>query len=223
MEIKGVIFDMDGLLIDTEKVYRKGWIIAADSYKVLLPDEFLKKASGRSIKKSRTELGSFISSNVIIDGIIKKRESFINEEIENGNVKLKPYYLELINFLKKRNIKTALATSSNSQRVETILKKYSLTSHFDIIKTGDMIKKHKPNPDIFLKVVKDLKLPKENLLILEDSLNGIIAAERAGISYIVVPDSSLTNKITLPQHYSNNSLIATNLNEVKEYISALLQ
>ena len=143
-KIKLVIFDMDGLMVDTESICIKAWDKVFNNYKIKVEKE----------------------------GIIKK------EGIE-----------ELLGYLENKGIKKAVASSSFRTKVNKFLTITGLIDKFDYIVAGDEVKDSKPAPDLYLNVIEKFGIDNQNIIILEDSKNGLTAAKRAGLEKrIYIPD-----------------------------------
>ena len=186
--IKTVIFDMDGLMIDSERVtyewYRRylqkrGEDMTVDFYKNLL-------GKIQPVCKSiiANEYGEDFPYEECIDYVHKG----MAEEFETKGVPLKKGIVQLLKYLKENNYKTMVATSSNRDRVDVILKQAGIAQYFDGEICGDEVVNGKPNPEVFLKACKKVNVQPEEALVLEDSEAGIKAAHDGGIKVICIPD-----------------------------------
>jgi len=188
--IKGVIFDFDGVIIDSEplryKAYRKLFL---DEFNVNLPDDYTNILG----KRQRENIKSFLDMFELkgdVDKLIKKRRSILDEIFtkQESIIPIKGV-LGFIKFLKKHKIKIAIASSSSLSYIKPILKYLKIDNLIDLIVCGEMVKKSKPEPDIFLLTVERLGLNKCECVIIEDSLNGLLAAKRAGIRCFAITTS----------------------------------
>lgn len=191
--LKAVIFDMDGVIINSESIHFK---IECRSFELLginVPDkehysyvgatldELWKRVALRHhLKKSAEELTEFHIKQVL-DGF--------------SSMDLSPIigFDKIVNDLKKHGIKMALASSSPRQLINIILNKLNLSNCFDIIVSGEEVERSKPAPDIFIKAREMLDISRENCVIIEDSHNGLMAANAAGIKCVGFqnPDSGV--------------------------------
>ena len=185
--IKLAIFDMDGLLVDTEQIYLKEFpkILAEQGISIALDD--MTKIVGQNekafVKYFTTlfpEIDLEIAKNKLLD-ILKKRA-------EDGDMKVKKGAINLLKFLKKKHIKIALASSNNRYEINLYLEKTNLLKYFECIISGEDIKESKPNPEIFNKVINYFNVKPSETIILEDSFNGIRAAFSSGAKGIMIPD-----------------------------------
>ncbi len=185
---KAVIFDMDGLMFDTERITKKIWKEACKEIGLDISEEIFYKAIGLNKEDGRKILENELGSKFHYDKAKEIRDKLYFEYMEKNGTPLKKGLLELIDFLEKNNIPKAIASSSSREIIEYLLKNAELISNFPIIVAGNEIKRGKPNPDIFLKASEKLKISPTECLILEDSNIGIKAASNAGIDVIMIPD-----------------------------------
>ena len=186
--ITAVLFDMDGLVLDTEKLYTRFWQEAANVLGYPMTKE---QALGmRSLNRGAglAKMQSYFGLSVDYDRIRNKRIELMDAFVEQEGVVLKPGIHELLLFLKERGIKTAIATSSPMERTLLYLGSVGLQNSFDELVSGYMVEKGKPEPDIYLYAAKKLGVKPEECMVLEDSPAGILAAYRAGCLPVMVPD-----------------------------------
>ena len=186
--IKGILFDMDGLILDTEKLYTRFWQEAANSLGYPMTRE---QAIGmRSLNREfgAAKLQSYFDRPIDYEAVRGKRIELMNAYIEREGVEAKPGIYELLEFLKEKGIKTAIATSSPIERTTQYLKSVGLENSFDKLISGYMVKKGKPEPDIYLMAAAELRLRPDECLALEDSQSGLISGSRAGCYPVMIPD-----------------------------------
>ena len=186
--ITAVLFDMDGLVLDTEKLYTRFWQEAAIICGYPMTKE---QALGmRSLNRGAglAKMQSYFGPDVDYDFIRQKRIELMDAFVEKEGVSLKPGIHELLTFLKERGIKTAIATSSPMERTVLYLTSVGLQKSFDELVSGYMVEKGKPEPDIYLYAAKKLGAEPCNCMVLEDSPAGILAAYRAGCVPVMIPD-----------------------------------
>lgn len=186
--IKGVIFDMDGLLLDTEIVSFNCYKELLEKYGYLLERDFYLTLIGRNARDSKQLMKNYYKNEEIIDKIYEEKILLMDEKLEKEGLNVKNGAYELISYLKENNYKIAVATSTSRIRAIKLLEKANLKDKFDYIICGDEVKNSKPDPEIYLKAAMKIGINPENCLVLEDSSAGIKAAKRAGMTAINIPD-----------------------------------
>lgn len=187
-QIKGILFDMDGLILDTEKLYCRFWQEAA---RILGYPMTMEQALGmRSLNRHAGEakLKSYFGEGISYTEVREKRIELMDAFVEKEGVTTKPGIWELLAFLQKKQIRTAIATSSPIGRTKKYLSSVHLENEFDAIVSGYMVEHGKPEPDIYVYAARQLGLEPENCIVLEDSPAGILAAYRAGCMPVMIPD-----------------------------------
>ncbi len=201
--IKAVIFDMDGLMIDSEVVtYRCYQEVMAKMNEEITID-FYKTLLGKTPAHGKTRFKEEYYEDFPFDQVLKDVHIRMNEIFETEGVPLKKGLIELLTYLKDNNYKTIVATSSHRDRVDRILKQADIEKYFDDAICGNEVKNSKPAPDIFLTACTKLGVNYDEALVLEDSEAGIQAAYSGNIKVICVPDmkypeeefASMTTKI----------------------------
>lgn len=186
--IHGVLFDMDGVVLDTEKLYARFWAEAAYAlgypmtYEQALGMRSLNSAAGQA--KLESYFGPGVSRAIFRDKRIELMDAYVAE----FGVEAKPGIHELLDYLKGQGIRTAIATSSPMERAKSYLDSLGLTAKFDCICSGHDVAQGKPAPDIYLKAAASIGVPPENCLAIEDAPAGIESAHRAGCWPVLVPD-----------------------------------
>lgn len=210
LEIKGILFDMDGVVLDTEKLYTRFWQEAAQSLGYPMTKE---QALGmRSLNRGAgiAKMQSYFGENVDYTEIRNKRMELMDAFVEKEGVTIKPGIHELLAYLDEKGIKRAIATSSPLERTKLYLSSVGLVDRFDELVSGYMVEKGKPEPDIYLYAAAKLGLKPQECMVLEDSPTGIIAAHRAGCIPVMVPDQDEPDEETKKLLYA----VADSLQEV---------
>lgn len=186
--VKGVIFDMDGLLLDTERLTYDLCSKAAKRMGFTLSMELFKQTIGLRSPDTKKIYEKEFGEGFEYDRLREQNVKWFWEYIKENGAPVKKGVFELLSFLKDNEIKSAVATSTSRATAQRILDKAGITVYVDGIICGDMVARGKPAPDIFLEAAKLLKLPPEQCMGLEDSYNGILSVHSAGMLPVMVPD-----------------------------------
>ena len=212
---KAVIFDMDGVIFDTERVYLEIWQSVFEKYGYKMTKELYITVMGTGRKNViKTFLENF-GDDLPIEKMYEEKDNQLFYIIENQGIPLKKGVKELFSMLKEKNYKIALATSAKRDRVEKQIKDKWLKESFDAIVCGDDVEKGKPSPDIFLKAAKEIDVEANDCFVVEDSPAGIKAAFSGGMKGIHAEDLKVADEDILK--YCQKSF--KDLQEVKKYLS----
>lgn len=212
--IKAVIFDMDGLMIDSERVTFEGYQHVLAKENLTMSEEKYKTLLGKPVKAVHDLFKEDYGPQYDVDQIIKDVHAYIAKRFETEGVPLKPGLVELLKYLKENNYKTIIATSSHRNRVDLIVKQAQIDQYFDDSICGDEVTKGKPNPEVFLKACQKLQVAPQDALVLEDSESGINAAYNADIKVIGIPDMKYPEEKYVKMTYK----IMDNLFQVKDFL-----
>ena len=201
--IKAVIFDMDGVLVDSERVFIDYLAKFFEINRVLLDKEKLYYLVGTPANTDDVFVAEKLNMN--IDEARKiKDQFFIDNPIRYGEI-LKDYVKETLDYLKKHSIKIALASSSSMKSIERALGECKIEDYFCQIVSGEMFKESKPNPEIYEYSVSRLGLDKKEIIVVEDSCYGVCSAKAAGLKVCAINDP-LFNFDLSKADYKVNSL-----------------
>ena len=208
-----VAFDVDGLMIDTESVWKNAFDKAGDKYGIPnLGDTLFPSLIGKRLEDEQELLDRLLPSDI--------QNQLINEWRQIGlgslerEVPVKPGLYEMLDFLEQHHIKMAVATTTRRELTEQRLKKIGVYDCFEYVLCGDEVTKRKPDPEIYLSVLHKMNTKAENAIVLEDSSVGVEAAYRAGIDCIQVPDLIAPTEIQKKQ----TIYTAKDLMEARDYI-----
>ena len=197
-----IIFDMDGLMIDTEPVSKEGWRLALKHYGHDMPEELFGQMLGRTLLTARQLLCGFFGPDFDFDAVYKMRTATMENHIKEHGIGMKKGLLHILERIEQLNIKKCVATSTEWASMERKLGSLRLLERFDGFVTGDQVKEGKPNPEIFLKAAKLIGVEPVNCVVLEDSVAGVAAAYSAGMRPIMIPDLAQPDKATLTRIYA---------------------
>ncbi len=197
-KIKGAIFDMDGLMLDTEKILVRFWKEASLEYGYNMTDENVYEIRSLSRKYSVPLLKGIFGNDFPFNEIRNRRIQLMNNYIDKYGFETKKGLFEILKYLKNNNYSIAVATATERERAETYLKKINAYDYFDAIICGDMVQNGKPAPDIYITASKKLGLLPMECVAFEDSPNGIKSAHSAGCQVIMIPDLTQPDDIINP-------------------------
>lgn len=196
MTVKGVIFDMDGLLIDTEKWYQKFWVQAAREQGFPMKPEHVLEIRSLPAVLAAEKLRKLVATDFDYQVIIEKSKAYMRRHIEENGIEKKKGADELLHYLKAKGIKRAIATATAPKVAKGYLRDTGIYDCFDQFVSAHMVQNGKPQPDIYLEAAKRLQLPPAFCIALEDSPNGVLSAYRAGCMTVMVPDLSQPDEET---------------------------
>lgn len=208
--IKAVIFDMDGLMINSEEVTFEGYKLILKKMNLTITRDFYKTLLGKPVPEIYSLFYHTYGNDFPIESVIKEVHDYMSNLFKTEGVPLKSGLIELLDYLKANNYKTIVATSSTRKRVDEILSIAKITDYFDASICGDEVSKGKPNPEVFLKSCAKLKVKPDEAIVLEDSEAGIQASYTAGIKVYCIPDM----KEPGPEYQKMATAIVPNLGSV---------
>lgn len=188
MKIEAVIFDMDGLMLDTERLTMKAWDWAGEQLGFGPLGYMVKKTLGMNKQGGEDVFQREFGGRLRCETVIQKAQGYTQKYFAEQGVPVKPGLFPLLKWLKERGYRLAVATSTGEKRASAELIQAGILPYFDQMACGDMVEKGKPAPDIYLKAAQMLGIPPEKCMALEDSPNGIRAAFSAGMHPVVIPD-----------------------------------
>lgn len=186
-QIKAVIFDMDGVILDSETICWKTWEITAAELNL----KDIQTANDRCMGTNRNDtlniLKEFYGNTFNAEAFLQRTFQLFHEIEDKEGIPAMPFAREALEYLSKKYT-LALASSTKQEAVHRQLKAIGVFDYFKTITTGDMVKHSKPDPEIYLKACQSINLTPEECCAIEDSPNGIISAYSAGLKPIMVPD-----------------------------------
>lgn len=186
--MEAVIFDMDGVIFDSEREVLYSWQIVAQKYGIKEIETVCRKCLGCNYDKTLQIMKEHYGEDFDYETYKKETSRIFHERNDGGKLPLKPGVVELLKVLKQKNYPVALASSTRKAVVEQELQDAKLLEYFDVLVCGDMVKNSKPSPEIFLTASEKLGVDPEDCFVIEDSFNGIRAAYEAGMYGVMVPD-----------------------------------
>ena len=191
---EAVIFDMDGVIFDSETLVFQCWNVVAEKYGIKNVEEVCIQCLGMNAIEARERFLNYYGRDFPYDEYKREMAELFHKRAAEGGLELKPGVEELLTFLKEHHYKTAVASSTRKAVVETQLTAAGIIHYFDRIVCGDMVEKSKPEPDIYLTAAKKIGIDPSRCYAIEDSYNGIRSAHSAGMDVIMVPDMLPANR-----------------------------
>lgn len=185
--MRGAIFDMDGLLLDTERLYRESWVETAKEFGQTPVPEFPAAVSGSNGEVMRQIVHRYypvVDAQAFIQNCIDRVDRILDRE----GAPEKPGARVLLGFLRARGMKIAVASSSARERILANLRRAGIAAAFDAVVSGQEVERGKPEPDIFQLAAHRLGFPPEECYVFEDSVNGVRAGMAAGCTTVMIPD-----------------------------------
>ena len=210
-----VVFDMDGVIFDSERAVMQCWKEVASRHNIPDIEKAILACTGTTMVRTREIMLNLYGADFPYDEYARESSAIFHSRYDGGRLPMKPGVKELLTFLKERGKKIALASSTRQQVVTNELRDAGIIEYFDRIICGDMVSRSKPAPDIFLKACEELNVSPSDSYAIEDSYNGIRAAHAGGLHPIMVPD-------LLPADEEMQSLaeiVLPNLTSVIEYLA----
>lgn len=187
--VKLIIFDMDGVILDSERVANLAWFEVSKKYNLGLTLEKLREIKGGTSVRTLGILSGLVGEERAKQVLKDKKEIQLEIMKQEGGVKLKKGVEELLKYIKKIGLKCVVATSTSRESATKLLKDTGIFDYFDDLVFGDEVKNGKPAPDIFLKACERFNVKPSEAFVIEDSVLGATAANRAGIKCFVVEDT----------------------------------
>ena len=218
MGIRAVVLDMDGLMLDTEPIYKSAWQQAAAELGFDLDDQWYSRLIGRPNPDCERELMHRFGSEFPMSRFKARWPKLWQSSVNAQGIPTKTGLLALLSFVEEHALLSAVATSSDGAYTEFSLRSAGLVDRFKAVVTGDQITRGKPAPDIYLEAAQRLGLEPTECVALEDSDAGVLAASAAGMVTLCIPDLKPPSQAAA--HAA--SCVLGSLDEARERIGAML-
>ena len=214
MNYEAVVFDMDGVIFDSERAVMNCWLELAQKYDIKDIEKPYFACVGTTMTRTREIMLETYGEDFPYDEYARESSLMYHEKYDGGKLPMKPGVMELLSYLKEKGKKIALASSTRRETVTNQLRWAGIIDYFDVIICGDMVARSKPAPDIFLKACQELGVLPESTYAIEDSYNGIRAAHAGQLRPIMVPDLLEADD----EMRGMAECVCDNLNEVIDYL-----
>jgi beta-phosphoglucomutase len=218
MGINAVVFDMDGLMLDTEPIYKATWQQASAELGFELDDQFYSRFTGRTSADCERELVRRFGTDFPMSRFRERWQELWRLSIEDGGISTKTGLPEFLSFVKDEALLSAVATSTEANLAEFSLRNAGIAHRFDALVSGDQIARGKPAPDIYLEAARRLGCDPVECVALEDSDAGVLAASAAGMVTVCIPDL----KPPSDEAAAAAARVLASLNEAREWIGELM-
>ncbi len=185
---KAVIFDLDGTVLDTEKLLVKYWCMAANEFGFPMKPEHALQLRSLARKYAEPLLKEWFGNNCDYMTVRNRRMELMTAHLNKYGLETKQGIKELLIYLGEKGYKRAVATATDLTRAGNYLKEVGLYEHFDCIISAHQVENGKPKPDVYLYAVEQLGLVPNECIAVEDSPNGVISASDTGCRTIMIPD-----------------------------------
>lgn len=188
MTIEALIFDMDGLLLDSERIVQRSWESAGNELGILHMGERIYHTLGMNAASRREYFAGAVCADFLHEEFTQRTRQYFYEIVEKEGLPLKTGAKELLSYAKKEGYKLGLATSSRKEYAKKALENSGVFAYFDGAVFGDMVSRSKPEPEIYQKACEQLQVFPQNSIAFEDAPGGIRSAHAAGLHPIMIPD-----------------------------------
>ncbi|MDO5402104.1 MAG: HAD family phosphatase [Eubacteriales bacterium] len=187
--VDGIIFDMDGVMVDSERQSNAGWNWAASQLHVEMPEWLIDSFKGAPMELSKKYFDDYYRGRIDYMEARQLRTKYVLDLRKTEGLPVKPGLMELLCFIKDNGLKCAVATSTRKESAEATLHNIGAWDYLNAVVYGNQVEHGKPEPDIFLKAAEEIGVEPENIIVIEDSINGIKAGFAAGMRVVHVPDT----------------------------------
>ena len=187
MSIKGIIFDMDGVILDSETICDKTWAITQEEMEVTTDKDYINMCRGSNHNDTLQILHDVFGKDFDAEAFLERSIELFHMYEETQGIPLMPYAKQILEYLKPK-YRLALASSTSGGAVKRQLTTAEVIDFFETRTTGEMVEHSKPDPEIYLMACRSLGLDPKECVAVEDSPNGIRSASKAGLKVVMVPD-----------------------------------
>lgn len=212
MKLKAVVFDMDGVIFDSEKMVLSNWKKVAEKYNINNVEIPYRKCLGVNATETEKIFKQHYGEDFPYKEYKAEASAMYKADVENGKLEFKPGVMDLLEYLKQEGYLVGLASSTRLEVVDYQLKKMKIDKYFDAVVGGDCVENSKPHPQIYLAACERLGVRPADAWAVEDSFNGVRSAYNAGMQVIMVPDMMEPDE----EMHSKAAMVKRSLNDVKK-------
>lgn len=185
---KTIIFDMDGVIFDTESLWLSCWGYLGGKYGLENTESVFRKCIGTTVEETEAIVRAHYGDELPCDKFNREVSELFHAKIEESGMPVKAGARELLSFLRVNGYRVGLASSTKSSTIKSELEQVGLLEFFEVIIGGDMVQKSKPAPDIYIRACEEMHIQPSDAFVIEDSRNGLRSASSAGLKVFLVPD-----------------------------------
>lgn len=213
MILKGAVFDVDGVLVDTEGFQWEGWVEVLKPFGIPFPKEDYMQYAGKTGSIIERELIERFGLDVENGSLLKKKEQLLLTWLKSRPIRLLPYAREAVKYFKDRDLKVAVVSGAPLEEVELKLRKAGVYDLFEALVSRDDVKRSKPYPDGYLCGAKKLVVAPSACVAFEDTQYGVESAKSAGMACVAIPSDCSAN-----QDFSRANVVVPSLKEACEWV-----
>jgi len=195
MKLQAVIFDMDGVIIDSEELWFKVGKSLLSKYGIDYTEEVRKKIMGMGSKETMELIKRTYSIKDSVSSLLEQRDRIVLKVFGNSIIPLIPNAIDFIQMVSRNGHKVGMASSSPQELINLVVNRLELASYFSAIVSGDRVSRGKPYPDICLLTARELQVDNKRCLVFEDSPNGVKAAKNAGMKCIGITTNASNEEL----------------------------
>ncbi len=207
-EFAGVVFDLDGLVLDTEGSYFAAWRMAAKKMGYRLDDAFLASLSGRHYQAVEQAISNQCGERFDVDQFKRLSGHCWRQAVMQDGIAIKPGFHAVLALLRQNHLPFCLATNSHTDNARQCLELAGLDDVFEIIVGREQVRQGKPAPEMILQAARLMQVAVEDCLVLEDSLTGVMAAKRAGAYCVLIPSMPVNEPVAADQVMASLAVLA---------------
>lgn len=215
MTIRGVLWDMDGVLVDTGEFHYQAWTNTLALHNIPFSREFFRETFGMNNWGILNKLLGHEPDQALYETISHQKEEMFRQVI-HGNAKPLPGVLEVLRFLKSRNIRQAIASSAPPENIDVLVDDLGLRNSFDAIVSGYKLP-GKPAPDVFLASAQAIGVLSQDCMVIEDAVAGVEGAKRAGMLCLAVTNTNSAEKLQMAD-YVVDSLLQLDAKTLEKFL-----
>ncbi len=208
--LKAVIFDMDGVLVDSPKYNKIAFQRVMAEHGIMIPDDYHKRHLGVSFRDTVADVEKTHGVKLPPLMSLSQKATAMQIEFLKADLKPNPLLKHFLKDIKKSGLKLAVGTASMRYRAEKFLELLGILNELDVLVTSDEVQNHKPSPDIYLETARQLKCKPSECVVIEDALSGIAAAKAAGMKVV-----GLVTQFHTATELKNTDLVVESLTELK--------